>query len=309
MLQMAMHAADNIKAVTGLFDASLGAQGTATSGVQEQEQQRQGDVANFHYVDNLNRSIRHCGRCLVDMIPNYYDAQRVVKILNDDETISDAEINVPQFDANGQPVLDPVTQVQKVLNDLTVGEYDITIGTGPSFATKRQEAAAGMMSLAKSWPKLMDVAGDKVVESLDWYGADQIAERINKTLPPELTAGEGDDDQTPIPPAAQQKIAQLMQQTQQQQQQLQQAQAALADAHHGITRAQIETASRERIAAGDQQTRLDIEELRGMLALLIEHIKPPKQIAAAAAQAAIDAHYRPDASQAADPAQNVAQPE
>lgn len=309
MLQMAMHAADNIKAVTGLFDASLGAQGNATSGVQEQEQQRQGDVANFHYVDNLNRTIRHCGRCLVDMIPHYYDAQRVVQILNDDETISDAEINVPQTDPQtGAAVVDPLTQVQKVLNDLTVGEYAVTIGTGPSFATKRQEASNGMQQLAKSWPKLMDVAGDIVVGNLDWPGADLIGDRLKKTLPPQLTAGEGDDDQDPIPPAAQQQLAQLTQQVQEQQQQLQQAQAALADAKHGITRTQIETESRERIAAADQRTRLDIEELRGMLTLLVERIQPPKEIATAAAQAAIDAHYRPDDSQSSDPAQTLAQP-
>lgn len=304
MLQMAMHAADNIKAVTGLFDASLGAQGNATSGVQEQEQQRQGDVANFHYVDNLNRSIRHCGRCLVDMIPHYYDAQRVVKIMNEDETISDAEVNVPAVDPDtGGAVVDPVSQVQKVLNDLTVGDYDITIGTGPSFQTRRQEAARGMKELATAWPKLMDVAGDKVVENMDWNGADQIAERIKKTIPPQLTAGEGADDQEPIPPAAQQQISQLMQQVQQGQQAMQQMQEELANAKHGITRAQIETESRERIAAGDQQTRRDLEELRGMVKLLVEHVRPPKQIEQAVAQAAIDNHFRPAASQAADPAQ------
>lgn len=304
MLQMAMHAADNIKAVTGLFDASLGAQGNATSGVQEQEQQQQGDMANFHYVDNLHRSIRHCGRCLVDMIPNYYDAQRVVQILNEDETISDAEINAPQVDPNtGMAMLDPVTQVQKVLNDLTVGEYAITLGSGPSYSTKRQEASAGMQQLAKSWPKLMDVAGDIVVETQDWPGADRLSDRIKKTLPPQLTAGEGDDDQEPIPPAAQQKIAQLTQQVGEAQQQMQQMQAQLSDAKFGITRTQLETASRERIAAGDRQSRLDLEELRSMVTLLVEHIQPPKEIAKAAALAEIDAQYRPAASQAADPAQ------
>jgi hypothetical protein len=61
VLQMAMHAADEIKATTGIFDSSLGARGTATSGVQEREQKGQGNVANFHFSDNLTRAVRTQG--------------------------------------------------------------------------------------------------------------------------------------------------------------------------------------------------------------------------------------------------------
>ena len=56
MLAMAAHAAENIKRTTGLFDASMGARGTATSGKQEIAQQREGDMANYHYSDGLLRS-------------------------------------------------------------------------------------------------------------------------------------------------------------------------------------------------------------------------------------------------------------
>jgi hypothetical protein len=95
VLAMAMHANDNIKATTGLFDSSLGAQGTATSGIQERAQQRQGDIANFHFSDNLNRSIRQAGRCIISMAPNYYDAERIVRIMGDDGKLDFAELNKP----------------------------------------------------------------------------------------------------------------------------------------------------------------------------------------------------------------------
>ena len=316
MLQMAVHAADNIKAVTGLFDASLGAAGNETSGKAITARQREGDTANFHYTDNLNRSIRHCGRCLVDMIPHYYDAQRVVQILNEDETISSAEINKPAvdeqgrpLDVNGQPVVDTVNQVQAVLNDMTVGTYDVTIGTGPSYATQRQEAADGMERLATAWPKLMDVAGDKVVAALDWPGAEEIAARIKATIPGQITQadknGEDGEDQgpAPLPPEIEQALQNADQMVEQLQQQLAEAQAGRqAD----LEKARIDAASREEVARINAQGRADVAELTGLVNLLLARIPPPPGLAAAAAETE---DSRPAGSQPADQAQTLAQPE
>ncbi|WP_440966146.1 portal protein [Massilia sp. GER05] len=316
MLQMAVHAADNIKAVTGLFDASLGAAGNETSGKAITARQREGDTANFHYTDNLNRSIRHCGRCLVDMIPHYYDAQRVVQILNEDETISAAEINKPAVDEQGravdeqgQPVVDPVNQVQAVLNDMTVGTYDVTIGTGPSYATQRQEAADGMERLASAWPKLMDVAGDKVVAALDWPGSEEIAARIKATIPGQITQadknGEDGEEQgpAPLPPEIEQALQNADQMVEQLQQQLAEAQAGHQAA---LDKARLDAASREEVARINAQGRADVAELTGLVNLLLARIPPPAGLVAAAAETE---DSRPAGSQPADPAQTTAQPE
>jgi hypothetical protein len=72
----------------GPLRLSLGARGNATSGIQERAQQRQGDVANFHYTDNLNRTVKHVGRCLLAMIPNYIDAPRAVQMMGEDGKIT-----------------------------------------------------------------------------------------------------------------------------------------------------------------------------------------------------------------------------
>ena len=86
------------------------------------------------------------------MIPRIYDAERVIRIRGEDESISAAKVNGVEQD--------PETGVQRVINDLTVGKYDVTIAAGPSYTTQRQEAAEAMTQFAQSWPKLMDVAGD-----------------------------------------------------------------------------------------------------------------------------------------------------
>lgn len=307
MLQMAVHASDNIKAVTGLFDSSIGARGNATSGVQERAQQRQGDTANFHYTDNLNRSIRHCGRCIVDMIPHYYDAKRVVRMMKEDGSIEATEVNAPKVDETTQ-------MVTEVLNDLTVGNYDVTVSTGPSYSTLREEASEAMVAVAGDFPKLMEVAGDLVIESMDWPGADKIAARLKKTMPAELTKddSEGEDEgPPPLPPEIEQHIQQADQMIEQQQQQIQELQS-------GIEKARVDAASREEVARINAASAarvaeinggyvLDRAELDSMKQQLLHHMKvedaPTLSPAPATAAPAAPVETRTEASQAPETAQ------
>jgi len=295
VLQMALHAADNIKAVTGLFDSSIGARGNATSGIQEREQQRQGDMANFHFIDNLRRSIRHCGRCLADMIPHYYDAARVVEIMRENGDVEAVAINQPAVDESGAPVIDPVTQVQKILNDMTIGSYGITFDAGPSYATQREETRASMVELGKSWPKLWDVAGDIAVENMDWQGADKIARRLKASIPPNITAGdEGEDGQPSGPPPLPPEVEQALQNYDQMVEQLQQQ---LQEANSGLEKARIDAESREEVARINAQGKADAEEIKGYIQLLVQKLQPPPALAVKAAETE---GSRPDDSQASE---------
>lgn len=188
MLAMALHASENIKKTTGIYDASLGAKSNETSGKAIVARQREGDVGNFHFTDNLNRSRRHAGRCIINMLPKVYDTERAVRILGDDDSATYTTINKPNLTGEKNEA----GEVRDVLNDLTAGTYDVTVTSGPSYTTMRQEAADSMIQFGQSWPKLMDVAGDKVVKAMDWPGAEEIAERISRTIPPEI---KGDDDE------------------------------------------------------------------------------------------------------------------
>lgn len=215
MLAMAMHAQENKKRTTGLFDASLGARGSATSGKQELIQQREGDVANFHYQDGLLRTNLQAGRCLVDMIPHYYDGARTIRILGEDETAQQVKINQP-FEKK-----DPKTgAVETVTHDLTVGTYDVTVSAGPSYSTKRQEAAeflTAAMQAAKD-PRSANVITYLAFRNQDMAGADEATRMLKKLLPPEVAEPEqGDDEnaepvvQTPEGPMPISKVGALIQ--------------------------------------------------------------------------------------------------
>jgi len=181
-LQEALNSSDDIKAITGMFDASLGARSNETSGRAIQMRQREGDVGTFHFIDNLTRAIRHAGRILVDLIPKIYDTPRVVRILGKDGEAEQVQINspTPQLDDNGQPMVDEQGQAIERIYDTTTGTYDVSVQAGPSFTTQRQEAAAQMTEMIRAFPAAAPVIGDLIAKNLDWPGADEMAKRLEK---------------------------------------------------------------------------------------------------------------------------------
>ncbi len=204
-----MGAGDDLQSTMGQYNPSLGADAQEKSGKAIIARQQQADVGTYHYIDNLSRAIRHCGRILVDLIPKIYDTERVARILGEDGEPDHARINPEQ----AEPVMkveDERGEIQKIYNP-NVGRYDVTVVVGPSYASKRQEAAEGMAQVLQGNPQLWQVAGDLFVKNLDWPGADELAKRLKKMVPPELTQ---DDDQPPELQQAMQVIEQLKQQGQ-----------------------------------------------------------------------------------------------
>jgi len=107
--------------------------------------------------------------------------------------------------------------VEKILNDVSVGRYDVVMDTGPGFATKRGEAVEAMMTLLAADPNLMQTAGDLIFRNMDFPGADIIADRMAATNPLAQI-----DEKSDIPPQVQMQLAQSKQMIDQLQQQLQQ---------------------------------------------------------------------------------------
>lgn len=190
-LQEAMNAQDDIKSTMGIYDAALGARSNETSGRAILQRQRESDTATFNYVDNLSRAIKHAGRIIVDLIPKVYSAPRIIRVIHEDGSNESVPINQGFVPDDPQSKIAQQGQQEQAeglvkLFDLTTGKYDVTCEVGPSYATKRQEAAAQMMELGRAYPPLMQIAGDLLAKNLDWPGADDIAERLKAMLPPQI---------------------------------------------------------------------------------------------------------------------------
>lgn len=211
-------AADDMKAVIGIYDAALGQRSNETSGKAIQARDRQSDVGSFVYQDNWSRAIRHTATILNDLIPHVYDAERSIRILGEDGKEELIELNkaVPG---------DGMEETEQVLNDITIGAYDVVFQPGPSFSTRREEAREGMTNFMQAAPQAAPLILDLVADAQDWPNADKIGKRLESMLPPEVKAREaqerGEPPPPPLPPSPQQQAAQQADQMKLQHEQMQ----------------------------------------------------------------------------------------
>jgi hypothetical protein len=189
VLQEALSASQDMKDIMGLQDASLGKQSNETSGRAIMARQREGDVSTFNFADNRNRAIEHTGAILIDLIPKYYDAARIIRCLKEDGSSYSVPINQPAAPVQNQqqmpgqpqeefaPAPEMIEGLTKVF-DLTKGKYDVSVSAGPSYTTRRQEASESMMEFIRVLPQAGAVTGDLVAKAQDWPGAEEFAERL-----------------------------------------------------------------------------------------------------------------------------------
>jgi len=249
MVMLTQQADNDLKSVTGLFDASLGAPGPEQSGKAIMARQRQGDLGNVNYGDNLNFAIATVGRYLVDLIPKVYDTPQVMRILGIDDTPKTVLVH----SGPGQmPPVDPQADGAENIFDIGVGEYDVTVSVGPSYQSRRQEAVAAMVQFVQAYPNAFPLIGDLLAKNMDWPGAMAISQRLAKMLPPPLQE-QPEGGPPPIPPEAQQQMEQM-------QQQLQMLEQALQAAQGQLQSQQIQTQSAERLKAMDVQAKTTIAQ-------------------------------------------------
>jgi hypothetical protein len=204
-LQEALNASDDMKAILGLYDASLGARSNETSGRAILARQREGDVSTFNFIDNLSRGIEHAGRIIIDLIPSVYTGQRIIRVLGPQKQVSTVPLNA------AVPVKTDTGDTISHIYDLARGKYDLTVETGPSFTTRREEAASQMIELIRAFPPAASVLGDLLAKNLDWPGADEIATRLQVLLPAGVNGGAGAGAQNGSVQALQAQIVQLTQ--------------------------------------------------------------------------------------------------
>lgn len=194
--EMAEVASQDMKDVSNQHEANLGMPSNEVSGAAITARQRVSDTGTVIYHDNLALAIEECGRTVNELIPTVYDTPRVVKTLGEDATtVNQVAIN----------------QVGKPETDITEGKYSVTVKTGPSYATKRIEAADNMMNLINAMPQVAALVADLIVEAQDWPMAQEIARRLRMALPPGIL------DQKDMTDEEKQRFAQAQQGAQQQQ--------------------------------------------------------------------------------------------
>lgn len=233
-------AIQHVRDIIGMYQQDLGERKGDQSGVAIEKLQTAGDTATQHFFTNARACLKYEGRQLLNLIPKIYDTERQIRIMRPENKTEVIWVNKQFVDEDGN------TQ----MHDVTIGKYDVVVNTGASASTKRQVAFQLLTKLASAFPQLVQLCGDIIFRYSDVPGADEIADRLQKALPPALQPQSGAPN---IPPA----IMQQMQQALAENQQLKQALAsAQVDLKLQLTKSAQDNASKERIAAMNNRIKL-----------------------------------------------------
>ena len=294
LIEAAFLANQNLSRVMGIFDPSVRGGAQHKSDKTLNAEQNQSENTNFDGYDNLVRSIKHSWRIMLSYFPVVYDTQRVQRIIGDDGKDSMVTLNEKSQKQDGTGAA-----IETVLNDVTVGTYDVIMETGPGYETARREGVAATMELMNTpvGEKVAATADDLIVRQMDFPGADAIADRLAAANPLSQI-----DENSEIPPQVQMKMKGMQQMIQQLQGQLQQAaiehkfglqkegmkqegetqrahMAAVVKAHDTESwvneeSKQVESVERTRMAEShiEALSKQMIEEMRAQTALLLARI-------------------------------------
>lgn len=229
---------------SGMFAANQGQQLANESGVALERLQNKGDIATVDYYDSQEVAICHTARIIIDAIPRLMDTERQQRILNEDGSFDMQILNQTIIDEQSG---DPVT-----LNDLSVGQYDVTCKVGPAFHSRQQETVKAITDIAKVDPSIIGLSADVLLNNIVAPGIDQIAARARAQM---IQSGTIPQEQWTQEEA--EKIAQQIEAQQNQPQEPNPVEAAIVEQTQAQT-ADVISKAQER----SDKTELAIEGLR-----------------------------------------------
>ena len=120
--RISQKAAANIKQISGISDAMLGTDSPEVSGIAIQAKQNRGALMIQVPLDNLQKTRQYLAEHILKVVQQYYTEERIVQITDESDP----------FKQSQPMVVNQVTPEGQIVNDLTLGEYDVVVGTMPT---------------------------------------------------------------------------------------------------------------------------------------------------------------------------------
>jgi hypothetical protein len=172
--RIAQKAAQNIKTISGISDAMLGTDGAEVSGIAIQAKQNRGVLMIQVPLDNLKKTRQYLAEKVLNLVQRYYTEERVIQITDESNPFKPRE----------PMAVNQVTPEGQIINDLTIGEYDVVIATAPSRDNFDEVQFAEAIQLRQAGVPIPD---DLIVEYSHLARKANIAQRIRQmqgTEPP-----------------------------------------------------------------------------------------------------------------------------
>ena len=120
--RISQKAAANIKQISGISDAMLGTDSPEVSGIAIQAKQNRGALMIQVPLDNLQKTRQYLAEHILRLVQAYYTEERLIQITDEADPMK------PEVPLR----VNAVTPEGDVINDLTLGEYKVVIGTMPT---------------------------------------------------------------------------------------------------------------------------------------------------------------------------------
>lgn len=171
-IALAQQAAQDIQATTGYFDPAMGNADdmNRVSGKALVQHTRRSDLGSFEFMDGYGDALQLTWEIGIDMIPTIYDAERVIRIVGNDEIEKMVKVNTQDPESGD------------IIHDLKKGSYSCKVTIGPNYQTARQEALATMIDAAEAIPMIAQIAPDLLAKNIDMPDADELTRRLRIPL-------------------------------------------------------------------------------------------------------------------------------
>lgn len=266
-------AAANIQAISGINESMLGTDSAEVSGIAIQAKQNRGAIMIQVPLDNLRKTRHYLAEKILNLVQTFYTEERVIQVTNDADPLKPRE----------PMVINEMTPEGRIINDLTLGEYDVVVATAPARDSFDEVQFAEALNLRQVGVAIPD---DAIIEYSHLAKKGELAKRIRM-----ITGVEQSPEQ--------QQQAAMMQQVQMQQVQLElekmqaEVQKLNSESAVNISKVQDTTDVQPQLRMAELQTKIEIKmqelQLRRELADLTNEVRTNQQQTQAAARIATTA--------------------
>jgi hypothetical protein len=249
--RIAQKAALNIKTISGVNDSMLGTDSAEVSGIAIQAKQNRGAIMIQVPLDNLRKARQYLAENILNLVQTFYTEQRVIQVTNEQDPLKPRE----------EMVVNEETPEGTIINDLTLGEYDVVVATAPARDSFDEVQFAEAINLRQAGVVIPD---DAIIEYSHLARKGELAKRIRT-----MTGQE--------PPTPEQ--AEAMQQQQQIQMQQLQLEMAKLDADVKKTQSEVALNIAKAQDATDVDPQIRMAEIQAKLQINQEQLDLRRELA------------------------------
>lgn len=165
--RLGQKAAQNIKQISGISEAMLGMDSPEVSGVAIAQKQNRGSLLLQVPLDNLAKTRQYLAEKILQLVQSYYTEERIIQVTDEQDPYkSRQKLRVNEMTPEGE-----------IINNLTLGEYDVVVGTAPARDNFDEMQFAEAIELRNVG---VPIPNDMIVEYSHLARKADIADRIRK---------------------------------------------------------------------------------------------------------------------------------